>query len=232
MGEGAVGRLTLVTCPEFVRDLRRGVEWEGLDAVQGFAMMTLAEILEAIYEDLDGRIIGVNDHPDGLLVAYECSDWRLQSGRIRFRFLCRGASDWTVTVGPCTTITIAEAHPLLLGRQQPGQRVYFSSAPTDPQELSRLLEQAHDDVFGDWLPYRMHLHADAALLASGNGLLAEGPVTFIHKVLEVVRGRLKITVLPPSPAAAPRTEKWIAVLFQGQYVVCRSLELLGDSAVV
>ena len=94
-------------------------------------------------------------------------------------------------------------HGHVLARQftDKHQSLYFRAAPASAPEVVGLLRAAHHRVSGDWIAFGRYLNPRkefGALIAAGNGLLADGPMFLIHEYAGVLEGAgMKPSALDP-----------------------------------
>ena len=146
----------------------------------------LEELLELLdSDDLRSAWIA-NVHRDGerleltLSLEFEMSELPAQLWRID----CLQFRELRVVGGHCGCLDIERDHPLLWPYAGPHIQLSFRGRTGDPAPLLGELWEAHETVTGSWLELREFLNPNLTardLLASGSGILAEGP----RRLLEV-----------------------------------------------
>lgn len=181
-------------------------------------MITLEELCEGVYEDLNGRVVAVKSDLDTYRVTFECDDWNDCEQRRRFEFAFNDVPESTVTPSYCDSLETFNAHPLLWRHNEEHAEVYFSSAPSNPMELIGRLYEAHERLFGGW----RRLHADSMMLEGGHGLLAKGPKQAVNEYLAAIGDSLCYSIVSGhTPKGGYRI-----MLFDNDYVVYRDVEVV------
>lgn len=107
----------------------------------------------------------------------------------RWEVLVRGLRDFRVE-HPSGDLELHE-HGHVLARQftDTHQSLYFRSAPGSAAEVAGLLRAAHHRVSDGWIAFGRYLNRNVELgrlLASGDGLLADGPSFLVHEYARVL----------------------------------------------
>ncbi len=190
-------------------------------------MITFEELSEAVYEDLNGRIVSVSTDQETYHVLFECDDWRDNDRRRRFEFVFRDVPEATATPSASGNIQAAHEHPLLWQYNDEHVSMFFSAPPSQPLELLGSLYEAHTRLLGGWRELGDYLHASSELLHGGHGLFAKGPKRVIDDYSRVVGERLHHSIVR---GHTPRGGYQV-VLFDECYVVCQSVAVVEHEEV-
>jgi hypothetical protein len=186
------------------------------------SIMTFDELSEAVYEDLNGRIVTVSADGASYDVIFECDDWQTGSRRRRFALQFDDVRESTATPGSSGNLKMESQHPLLWNHNDEHAEMYFSSAPAAPDDLVGLLYAAHNRLFAGWRALSDCLRASPQLLRAGNGMFAKGPRRIIEEYATAVGDKLRYTIVPGhTPKGGYRV-----VLFDECYVICRNVTVL------
>src|SRR5262245_58969210 len=128
-------------------------------------MITLEELSECVYEDLNGRIVTVDVKLETYHVFFECDDWSDHSRRRRFELVFRDVPEATATPSSAEGLVAVAEHPVLWQHNDGLISRFFSSAPREPMDLIGRLYEAHERLCCGWRRLSDCLHADSALLA-------------------------------------------------------------------
>jgi len=186
-------------------------------------MITLDELSNAVYEDLNGHIIEVSTRDDAVHLLFECDDWTntastRATGRRRFDLRFHEVAECTATPSATGIIQVADEHPLLWNHNDEHVSMFFSSSPANPFELFGQLCVAHGQLFKGWRPVGDYLHAGPRLMHDGYGLFAQGPRRAVEEYQRIVEGKLRYSIIHGyRPHGGYK-----AVLFDTCYVICRS----------
>jgi hypothetical protein len=185
-------------------------------------MITFEELSEAVYEDLNGRIVTVSADDKAYSIFFECDDWRDHTRRRRFEMVFEEVPEATARPSESGSLHIADEHPVLWQHNDGHVSMFFSSAPSQPLELIGQLYEAHTRLLGGWRELADYLHASSELLVSGHGLLAKGPRRVIDEYARVVGDKLRHSIVHGyTPRGGYRV-----VLFDECYVVCRRVSVV------
>jgi hypothetical protein len=191
-------------------------------------MITFDELSEAVYEDLNGRIVSVSTDQQAHHVLFECDDWRRDhDGQRRFELVFRDVPEATATPSVSGGIHAAHEHPLLWQHNDEHVSMFFSSSPSQPLELLGALYEAHSRLLGGWRELGDYLHASSELLRGGHGLFAKGPKRIIDDYSRVVGDRLHHAIVH---GHTPRGGYQV-VLFDECYVICQSVSVVEHEEV-
>lgn len=185
-------------------------------------MITFDELSEAVYEDLNGRIVTVSTDDKEYHVLFECDDWRDYDRRRRFELVFEDVPEATARPSATGGLLAADEHPILWQHNDEHVSLFFSSAPSEPTELVGRLYEAHTRLLGDWRALAEYLHANSQLLRGGHGLLAQGPKRVIDEYASVVGDTLRYSIVHGhTPRGGYRV-----VLFDECYVVFREVSVI------
>jgi len=184
--------------------------------------MTFNELSEAVYEDLNGRVLSVSSDEKAYRVVFECDDWRDNDRRRRFELIFEDVPEANATSSECWGFHLVEEHPLLWNHNEENVSMFFSSTPSDPLALLGRLYEAHTLLVGEWREMSRYWKAGSKLLQLGYGLLAEGPRRIIDEYARVVGDTLRFSIVHGhNPRGGYRV-----VFFDECYVVCRNVSVI------
>jgi hypothetical protein len=191
-------------------------------------MISIEELSQAVYEDLNGRIVTVSNEPE-YRVVFVCDDWSIppndrhaRQPQRAFELTFDEVQESTATPSSSGSLSVADDHPLLWNHNEEHLEMYFSSAPDDPYALVGMLYAAHGRLLRGWRRLGAYLHAGPELLKQGYGHFARGPRGVIEEYSRVVGTRCQYTILPGhTPKGGYRV-----VLFDECYVVCRGISVV------
>jgi hypothetical protein len=185
--------------------------------------MTIDELIEQYYDDLDGAITGFSGGTDTLDITFEYDESFQGEARIA-TIRCTDVRECTLHPGGIAELTRPADHPLLWQHVQPHQILAFSSAPPDPFELLGRLYCAHEQLFDGWRAPRDCIHATPEILSGGLGQLAHGPEKAVHAYREIAQRFVQCSVVPQ---LTPK-ESCQLILFDEAFVICRDVSLLDS----
>jgi hypothetical protein len=185
--------------------------------------MTIDELIEQYYDDLDGAITGFSGGTDTLDITFEYDESFQGEARIA-TIRCTDVRECTLHPGGIAELTRPADHPLLWQHVQPHQILAFSSAPPDPFELLGRLYCAHEQLFDGWRAPRDYIHATPEILSGGHGQLAHGPEKAVHAYREIAQRFVQCSVVPQ---LTPK-ESCQLILFDEAFVICRDVSLLDS----
>jgi hypothetical protein len=191
-------------------------------------MVSIEELGNAAYEDLNGRIVTVSSEPKYRIV-FVCDDWsipphdrHIRGQRRVFELTFDEVQESTATPSSSGILSVVDDHPLLWNYNEKHLEMYFSSAPDDPLSLVGMLYAAHGRLLRGWRRLGEYLHAGPELLKQGYGQFAKGPRRVIEEYSRVVGTRCRYTILQGhTPRGGCRV-----VLFDHCYVVCRGISVV------
>jgi hypothetical protein len=143
--------------------------------------MTIDELVEHYYDDLDGAITGFSRNTDALDIKFEYDESFQGEARVA-TIRCTGVRECTLHPGGVEALSHPAEHPLLWQHVQPIQHLYFASSPASPFELLGRLYSAHHQLFGEWRVPRDYIHATAEILSGQSGQLAPWSRACDHRV--------------------------------------------------
>lgn len=186
--------------------------------------MNIEELSEAVFEDLNGGIASAAHQDTGLSVVYECDSWKDPDKRVSFLLLCSEVAETTVCPGLSEDLWWTAEHPLLLNHNSERGSLFFTSSPDNPHEVVGVLYQTHENLFRGWRPLRdyiNHCGQTHQILASGNGLLARGPLPLLELYQKSIGHLLKTnTVKSYTPDGGYK-----AIIFDESFVICKDVEV-------
>ena len=180
--------------------------------------MNLRTLLDHHYEDLNSFVVAIEARAGTTTVNFECDDWENTDRRRTVVLTFADVIESTLVTGPAESLSLLEAHPLLLDHNEAHEDLYFSSAPTDANHVLGSLHLAHTALMGDWRPLARYVQATPTILATGNGLLARGPKPLIRAYQNALSGLVESNLLSEIRQPA---ERWQVFLFDDLYLVCR-----------
>jgi hypothetical protein len=186
--------------------------------------MKIEELSEEVYEDLNGRIMSADHQDDTITLVYECDYWKDPDKRVSFLLRCKMVAETTVCPGVSCDLWWASEHPLLLNHNEKHGGLFFTSKPTNPHEVIGLLYQTHEDLFHGWRLLRDHINhcgKTHKILASGNGLLARGPLPLLDLYQKSLGRLLKTNIVKSyTPDGG-----YSALIFDDTFVICKEVEV-------
>jgi hypothetical protein len=185
-------------------------------------MITLEELCEGVYEDLNGRVVSVESDLDTYRVIFECDDWKDHEQRRRFGISFKDVPESNATPSYCDSLETLNDHPILWRHNDEYVEAYFSSVPSNPVELIGRLYEAHERLFGGWRRLDEYLHANSAMLAGGHGMLVKGPKQAVDEYLAAIGDSLRYSIVR---GHTPKGDCRI-MLFDNNYVVYRDVEIV------
>lgn len=109
----------------------------------------------------------------------------------RWQVTCVKPFEHRLTLGLADSLEFLHDHPLLWQFQQQTGSAFFRGAPHDVRAAVGVLYEAHQRQAQSWIPFDTYFNRAlplSALLSTGNGLLARGPLCllmFYRDVLNV-----------------------------------------------
>lgn len=189
-----------------------------------WAKMNIEELSEAVYEDLNGKIVSADHHDTAVTLLYECDNWKEPDKRVSFRLRCVDVAETTACPGVSETLQWTTEHPLLLNHNRQHGDLFFTSTPDNPHEVVGVLYQTHEDFFQGWRPLRDYINQCGKthqILAAGNGLLARGPLPLLELYQSSVAHLLKTNIVNSyTPLGG-----YSALIFDDSFVICRNTEV-------
>ncbi len=183
--------------------------------------ITIEELCESVYEDLNGLIQVVSSEADSYRIRLSCDDWNDYTLRRRFDLICNEVVESTATPSFSSGVEFVDADPILWDHNTEHVSVYFSSRPESPEELLGKLFGVHEQLYRGKRELTRYLHADCKLLRDGYGLLAEGPRNVMDAYSNAIGDQLRLSMVKSrSPSARYR-----ALLFDSCFVVCKKVEV-------
>lgn len=107
--------------------------------------MNIEELSEAVYEDLNGRIVSADHQDDTITLVYECDYWKDPDKRVSFLLRCTKVAETTVCPGVSEGLWWTTEHPLLLNHNEQHGSLFFTSKPTNPHEIVGVLYQTENE---------------------------------------------------------------------------------------
>ena len=151
----------------------------------------------------------------------EPKNWKVSCGRVLAHNLCYGTALF---------LTVTDNHPLLWQFQEESASAYFSGVPSHVQAAVGALYEAHVNAVGLWIPFSSHLNALplSKLLATGNGLLARGPVGLLQLYRDTLEPfGTRINICSPYQPQIREGDHWLTLDPHGVKVL-----LIGSSYVI
>ncbi len=193
-----------------------------LSAMRPDPLMTIDELSESFYEDLNGHIVTVGMDDAEYRVFFECDDWRDYTTRRRFEIIFEDVAEVTVSPSGCGFIQASGEHPLLWQHNADSFSMFLSSAPSEPFEVLGRIYEAHARLLAGWREMSDYWHADSQLLLGGFGLLADGPRPVIDEYAKVISGALCYSIVHSHrPSGGYRL-----ALFDKSYVIFRRVSVI------
>jgi hypothetical protein len=186
--------------------------------------MNIEELSEAVYEDLNGRIVSADHQDDRVTLVYECDYWEDPDKRVSFLLRCSEVAETTACPGVSGDLWWTSEHPLLLNHNHQHGSLFFTSKPANLHGVVGVLYQTHEDLFQGWRPLRDHINhcgKTHEILASGNGLLARGPIPLLELYQKSVQRLIKTNIVNSyTPDGGCR-----AIIFEDSFVICKEVEV-------
>ncbi len=182
--------------------------------------MTIDELVDHYYDDLDGAITGVSGDTDALDVTFEYDESFQGEARVA-AIRCTDVHECTLHPGGVAELSRPAEHPLLWQHVQPTQRLYFASAPANPFELLGRLYSVHHELFGEWRAPRDYVCATAEILTARSGQLAHGPERAIAAYRAAAEPFVRCSV---TTAFQPKGSSRL-LLFDESFVICSEIAL-------
>lgn len=188
--------------------------------------MNIEELLEHVYEDLNGKITSV-DYNDDLLVNYQCDDWNDCEKTRRFIITCVDVKESDIRESPSGDVNFTSDHQLLWNHNEPHGYLYYSSEPKNRYEILGRVWEAHELVLKGWRPltdYVNTYHAGEFIefCKDSNGLLAQGPKPILEAYDKAVTGLVTTNYVPSyNPEGGYK-----ALVFDDGFVICKSVTVV------
>ncbi|CCK75783.1 conserved hypothetical protein [Oleispira antarctica RB-8] len=185
--------------------------------------MNIEELLEHVYEDLNGQITSV-DSTGGLVVNYECDDWNDYGKTRKFIITCVDVKESDIREFPSGDIDFLSEHQLLWNHNEPHGYLYYSSEPKNRYEILGRVWEAHELALKGWRPltdYANTYHAGQFIefCKDSNGLLARGPKPILEKYRKAIAGLVTTNYVPSyTPDGGYK-----ALIFDDGFVICKSV---------
>lgn len=163
-----------------------------------------------------------------LVITVDFDDWDQNCRRRRVELHCRAPTQVQCQLGWVREIACDSSHPVLLNHQGPQSQLFFSGVTASAGEVYLAAHAAIAAASQGWYDPASVLCYPAErferLLASGNGMLAQGPDAVIQVLAQAMNGLLRVNVLP-SPALVGSEQKVVLTLDR-RWVVCDSVEAI------
>jgi len=190
--------------------------------------LNLDAFIEALYEDMDGKVTSVALNSSTLDIQLEYDDLLVPRGQRSVTIRCADPKEIEVKPDFIGSLNFVQEHPLLWNHSGPQAQLFFSSAPSSPAEVFYLAHKVLEAEFAGWRKPSDYLNGKPEVfcshLSGGYGLLARGPLRPMTALANAL-GSLVATNLVPSHNA----ETSLSVLtLESQFVVCRSVEVLSN----
>jgi hypothetical protein len=192
--------------------------------------------LEALFESLEfeengvAHIAAVIEGPDDLRVQLHVRFDAIDMAPKVWEFVCADLRTYRLCPEPIESIEFTTEHPLLVPYTAKTVSLNFVGAPVSPNALVGELWQAHQEGTDGWFSFDTFLNPGiktAELLASGSGILAEGPRPFLDRYATVLkRHGLRIAWVGEREPLEWRDGAWLPEKRDLQALV------LGDSYVI
>ncbi len=181
--------------------------------------MDIQEFCERFYEDLNGRIVAVNQAGADIAVDLTCQSWS-GSGEWRlFRFMASEPAECNVRIGHTGLVMFTPDHILTFDHNSPHFDLYYSTSPNNPHEVLGVLWETHERVCGGWRPLAKYVNASPEELRQGNGLLARGPEPIIEQYKAAIARHMRVYSLP---SYVPKGG-YQALVFDASFLICRAV---------
>ena len=197
-------------------------------------MITINEICEGVYEDLNGCIESITTLEHAfpidceMKIRFDCDAWDVKGVRREFLFKCGGVLGRSLECGPVESIQLVSEHPLLWSYTCDYAYLNFYSSPENSYEIVGRLYEAHAKLFGN----RKHLHqflnplfkeTSHSLLEGGFGMLAYGPMPIMKAYAEAIGDRMVIGIISANICRNDQKKNCKVPMFDHQYVVCQKV---------
>ena len=189
--------------------------------------MDIDTLASALYEDLEGWIVGARILNEELVLEVTCDDWQGKGPRRHFEIFCTAADEWRVSVGAGAAggVEWTEDHRVLLEHRGAQGALYFSSAPARPEEVFYTAHAILTAEFAGWRGPAHFLNGTPDVfrrhLEGGIGLLARGPVVVLEKLAADLQPLLNVNVVHSHQAKPDRK----ALVVGTNWVVCKAVRV-------
>lgn len=185
--------------------------------------MNIEELSKELYEDLNGRVTGV-DYTDDLVIYFQCDDWKDYEALKRFKITCNGVLESEVKPSSSGDLAFTDNHQLLWNHNEPHGYLYYTSEPENRYEILGRIWEIHERTFGGWRPLTDYANTYNAgqfveFCKDGNGLLAQGPKPVLELYQQAIVGKIKTNYVPSyQPEGGGK-----ALVFDDSFVICKSV---------
>ena len=188
--------------------------------------MDIAVLADAVYEDLEPQVVAARlGQDDELVLTLECDDWVSLTHRRTFNLSCKNIRESNLEVGAIGGLAFVTDHPVLMPQIGAQGQLFFSSAPSSPEEVFYLTHRVLTDIFGPWRTPQEFLNGGPealyGYLKGGSGLLARGPIPMLEQLAGALNKKLKVSVVKSHSALNGIG----ALLMDSQFVICESVEV-------
>ncbi|HEX4132879.1 MAG TPA: hypothetical protein VHZ24_22790 [Pirellulales bacterium] len=191
-------------------------------------MLSVEQLADAIYEDLNAQIVRVSIEDNTYRVAFRCDDWQGAARQRQFTLSFQGVREATVTPSFFEVLLAETDHSLLWNHNDEHVSMFFSSKPNNPMEIVGRLYEAHTQLLNVWRPLSDYLHANTTSMQNGYGLLAKGPKKVIDEYARVVGSAMRYTIIRDYVPAGD----YRVVLFDNSYIVYRGVSAAEQTGIV
>lgn len=119
----------------------------------------------------------------GLKIGFDISTAEWDDEPRRVEVVCEEVLSYGLIYEAASSLELKRSHPLLWRFQEDTASAFFYGKPPDVDAAIGTLYEAHKTAAGGWISLANQINAAVdlrSLLASGNGLLARGPVSLLN----------------------------------------------------
>lgn len=191
--------------------------------------MKIEELSENLYEDLNGRISGV-ESSDNLIIQFECDDWNGFESTRFFKIICEDVVESDVYPTNTSNVEYNKTHILLWDHNEPRGSLFYSSEPKSKHELLGKIWEIHEELHGGWRPLTDYLNTynsgtKIGFCEGSNGLLANGSKPLLEQfqiaIDNYIKNNLVISFTPKGG--------YKALVFDECFAICKSVKVIEFS---
>lgn len=188
--------------------------------------MDLQTLIDTVHEDLDACVSSVSlDESGDLRLHIEYDSFVLPEEAQRVELKCLRPKEFNVTAGCFRSIAQFKEHVLLADHHGPQSQIFFSSAPTSPEEVFYLAHAMLTKEFGHWRDPAKYLNGPPEQLrrhlVGGYGLLARGPRFAMDALAAAVEPLLTVKTIESHSLES----SVMVLILDRQFVICESIEV-------
>ncbi len=191
--------------------------------------MNLQTLIDTVFEDLDARVNSVSFDDEGdLHLDIEFDSIVMPDGKRYVELKCLRPKEFNVTAGYVGTIAQFEEHALLANHRGPQAQIFFSSAPSSPEQVFYLAHRVLTSELHGWRDPATYLNGQPEELrehlAGGYGLLARGPAAAMTALANTVDSLMAVRVIESHSLQSTA----MVLTLDNRYVICESVQVLPN----